>query len=132
MKKSILWFAIWTCVVVTGCRETTVTDVSIINLIASPGKYDGHEVRVSGFLHLEFEGDGIYLTRDDFLSSQYKNGLWVSLDANARSGAAKFNNQYVVITGKFHADDKGHMAMWSGTITDVSQILKRPEKAITP
>ncbi len=42
-----------------GIYENT----SLIRLIATPEKYDGKTIQVIGYLHLEFEGDAIYLIR---------------------------------------------------------------------
>ena len=49
-----------------GGPDSGVEDVSMIQLIANPQVYDNKRVRITGFLHLEFEGDAIYLHREDF------------------------------------------------------------------
>ena len=36
-------------------------------------------LQVLGFLHLEFEGDGIYMTREDYTYRITMNALWVSV-----------------------------------------------------
>jgi hypothetical protein len=41
-------------------------NASIIELIANPLKYNNQRVRIIGFLNLEFEGNAIYLHREDF------------------------------------------------------------------
>jgi hypothetical protein len=37
--------------------------LSIIELISNPDKYDGKNVQLIGFLHLEIEGDGMEIVR---------------------------------------------------------------------
>jgi hypothetical protein len=82
-------------------------DVSLIQLIANPKEYDGKSVRVSGVVNFEFEGDAIYLHRDDIRYSLTRNGLW--LDAVGMH-KAKYNGKYVLVEGTFNASSKGHMA----------------------
>jgi len=49
-----------------GGPDNGPEDVSLIQLIANPQAYDGKTVRITGFLHLEFEGNAIYLHNEDF------------------------------------------------------------------
>ncbi|MBF9140172.1 hypothetical protein [Hymenobacter properus] len=53
-------------------------DVSLVKLIANPEKYDGKTIQVIGFLNLEFEGDAIYLHKEDFDQGLTRNGFWES------------------------------------------------------
>lgn len=57
--------------------DDTVQDVSLIQLIAQPEKFEGKRVRFIGFLRIEFEGNAIYLHREDFDHGITKNGLWL-------------------------------------------------------
>ena len=54
-------------------------DVSILQLLATPEKFDGKLVRVIGFLCLAFEGDAVYLHREDFDHGLTQNALWVDV-----------------------------------------------------
>ncbi len=40
--------------------------VSLINLIATPEKYNGKWVRVIGVARFEFEGDALFLSKSDY------------------------------------------------------------------
>ena len=97
-------------------------DVSIINLIATPEKYHGKIVRVIGVGNLEFEGNAIYLSRDDYKYVS-NNGLWIELGGSATpyDEAKKFNGKYVIIEGTFDKNDKGHFDMWSGSIKEITR-----------
>lgn len=97
-------------------------DISIINLIATPEKYHGKVVRVIGVGNLEFEGDAIYLSRDDYKYVS-NNGLWIELGEKATSydEAKKLNGKYVIVEGTFDKNDTGHMGMWSGSIKKISR-----------
>jgi len=99
---------------------------SIINLIATPEKYHNKRVRVIGFLNLEFEGNAIYLHKEDYKKSITKNGLWVTFTEEAWRKVKKygFNKGYFLVEGTFDMTDYGHMGLWSGTIKDITRIEK--------
>ncbi|HEU0299489.1 MAG TPA: hypothetical protein VFR37_08550 [Longimicrobium sp.] len=110
------------CEAVDRSRACTLYGVSIIELIASPRLYDGKRVRVMGWLHLEFEGNGIYLHRDDELHGLYRNGLWVSF-ASGSTGAACARG-YALVEGRFNAASHGHLGMWSGAIEHIDRCIR--------
>ncbi|WP_263352176.1 hypothetical protein [Acidicapsa acidisoli] len=98
-------------------------DVSLIQLIANPQAFDNKRVRITGFLHLEFEGNVIYLHSDDFLYSLTKNGLWIDVPKEMTQGQIKaVNDQYVICTGRFAANMHGHMGLNSGEMTDITRL----------
>jgi hypothetical protein len=94
--------------------------VSIVQLIATPEKYNGKVVQVAGFLRLEFEGDTIYLHEDDYNHGIHKNGLWVVRNAKIDEKASKLNMHYVVLEGTFDASNQGHLGLNSGSITNIT------------
>lgn len=100
--------------------QAIVHEVSMIQLISNPDKYDGQYVRVMGFLRLEFEGNGLYLHREDYEKSLYKNGVWVYVAETEAN--RKLNMKYVLIEGTFDSKDKGHMGLWGGAIKDIKRV----------
>jgi hypothetical protein len=62
--------------------DDTAQEVSVIQLIAQPEKFDGKRVRFIGFLRLEFEGNAIFLHREDFDRGISRNGLWVNVPSD--------------------------------------------------
>jgi len=58
-----------------------ITD-SIISIIANPERYDGKNVRVHGYLHLEFEDFALYLSKDDADYLRTENSLGISFSDN--------------------------------------------------
>jgi hypothetical protein len=96
-------------------------DVSIIQLIATPEKYDGKLVRAIGFVRLEFEGNVIYLHQEDLKHGLTRNGLWLNVPKGIQKEADKYNDQYVLVVGTFNAREKGHMGMTSGAIEDINR-----------
>lgn len=91
----------------------------MVALLATPEAFDGERVRVHGYIHLEFEGNGIYLHEEDYLHQLYKNGLWVSLKRDQSFRGCQ--DQYVPLEGTFRAQDKGHMNLWNASITDITR-----------
>jgi hypothetical protein len=115
-----------------GGRDVLISDrlveVSLIQLISSPERYHGQAVRLSGFLHVEFEGTGIYLSREDANYLINRNGLWVSFDSGDWSAVGmtprQFNRKYVLIEGFFDKDNHGHMGAWSGAVRSVWRAME--------
>ena len=97
-------------------------EVSIIQLIANPKDYDGKIVRVIGVGSLEFEGNGVYLSRDDWKYVS-RNGLWIEVGNKATpyNVAKNWNGKYVIIEGTFDAKMTGHFGMWSGAIVNITR-----------
>jgi hypothetical protein len=100
----------------------TIYGVSIVELIAMPRLYDGRRVRVTGWLHLEFEGNGIYLHRDDKIHGLYRNGLWVSFAG--RDADMSCAGGYALVEGTFDAGHHGHMGLWSGAIEGIDRCMR--------
>ena len=96
-------------------------DVSMIQLIATPEKYQGKRVRLLAFLRIEFEGNAVYLHKEDYEQAIFRNGLWIDLPKGIVSGNG-LTNQYVLVEGVFDGTQSGHMGLWSGMITDVTRL----------
>jgi hypothetical protein len=104
--------------------------VSLIQLTSTPTTFDGEVVQVVGFLRIEFEGNALYLHKEDFEQRISKNSVWVSLDAKSQDAAAKLNMQYVILIGTFDASNKGHMSMNSEALLRIEQISAWPPQAL--
>jgi hypothetical protein len=97
--------------------------VSLVDLIANPGTFVGHRVIVAGYVHLEFEGNGIYLHKDDFVYGLTRNGLWIDTDENV-DVFSKCQDSYAVIEGTFvNGGMSGHFGGWNGTVENVTRCV---------
>ena len=94
-------------------------EVSLIELVANPARFDGKQVRVTGYLVREFEGDAIYLHRDDYDHGIRRNGLWVTFSKDGAELRCK-TLRYAFVQGKFVAKNKGHQGLWSGAIEGIA------------
>jgi hypothetical protein len=114
----LLIVALAVCFVGQATAQSTEL-VSMVQLIASPEKFDGKVVQVVGFLRLEHEGDVLYLHEDDYRHRIRKNGLWVARNKIIADNINRLNMNYVLLVGTFNAGNKGHMSLNSGAITDI-------------
>jgi hypothetical protein len=73
-------------------------------------------------MHLEFEGDALYQHREDYERAILSNGIWLSLTDPQEQSSAKLNDRYVLVEGKFNAEQKGHLALWSGSLQQISRV----------
>jgi hypothetical protein len=93
--------------------------VTMVQLIANPQKFDGKVIRVIGFLRLEFEGNALYLHREDFENAILGDSIWVNVNPEITKQSNALNMHYVILEGFFSSRDHGHMSMFSGTITQI-------------
>jgi hypothetical protein len=122
-KPGFVTLLLFLCASGTGSASSQiqrVERVSILQLIVTPERYDGKRVQVEGFLHLEFEGNALYLSENDYIHHLHKNGLWVMRNSVINERFQKLNSHYVIVIGTFDAANKGHMSMNSGTLRDIS------------
>lgn len=97
-------------------------DVTMIQLIATPEKYDGELVRVKGVSSFDFEESSISLNKEDF-KYRLGNSIWIELGERAISyeEAYQYNGEYVIVEGIFDKDDRGHLDMHCGSIKNISR-----------
>lgn len=97
--------------------------MSLIELIANPLRYDRKQVQVIGFLRLEFEGDALYLHREDFDHAISKNAVSVVRPSDlSGKQLIQVDKKYVIWEGTFNARDRGHMGMFSGSLTHITRL----------
>ena len=100
-------------------QQEVGTNVSMIELIANPDRFNGKPVLVRGYLRLEHEGDVLYLSETDFLHGIPKNGLWVERSPEMTRDIEKLDSNYVLVLGIFNPRNKGHRSLASGSIEKV-------------
>jgi hypothetical protein len=98
-------------------------DVSLVKLIANPEKYDGKTIQIIGYLNLEFEGNAVYLHKEDYEHGLTRNGFWVNFSGPIKEGKSLGSSKkYVIIVGKFDMKSHGHGSLFGGTIKDISRL----------
>ncbi len=117
--------------ITTPASADEILDISAIQLVATPTSFDGKKVRLIGYLHLEFEGDAIYLHREDYDKSISKNSLAIELSKSQTVKWLKLNNCYVIIEGYFSSTNKGHFQMRSGSLRNIERLDKWSIRKLT-
>jgi hypothetical protein len=117
-----------------GCAQAELPPVygsepietSLVRVLADPGQFEGKLVRAIGFCSVEFEGNALYMHREDYEQGISKNGVWLSLgDARAPERVAlakKVHRKYCLVEGRVTAREHGHLGMFSGAIGDITRL----------
>ena len=101
----------------------SVQDVSIVQVISNPPEFDGKRVRFIGFARIEFEGDAIYLHREDYEYGIARDAIWLNVPADmTKEQKDAVNMHYVICTGVFNAKAHGHMGAFAGEIQNVRRL----------
>jgi hypothetical protein len=101
--------------------QTDPSQVTLLRVLADPDKYHGQEVQLIGYLHLEFEGNGLYLHKEDYDNSIIGNVIWIDPTPEMLKVIDRINDKYVVVRGVFDAKDHGHMGLFSGVLSRISR-----------
>jgi hypothetical protein len=104
--------------------ESENMDVSIVNLICNPKKYHGQTIQIVGYLQLQFEGDAIYLHKEDCEHSLTSNSFWVNFSdkISKRPNLKSYNERYVILIGTFDMNSHGHMGLFAGTLKNIRRL----------
>jgi len=102
---------------------------SLIALIAAPDRYQLKTVQVIGFANLEFEGNALYVGREDFERGLVANAVWIDVPDSLMPKDSSLRRGYYIVDGRFRADVRGHMGMFSGTIDSISRFERWPSHA---
>lgn len=122
MHKFLLTLPTALALISASASATEVRDVSMIQLIANPQQYDGSPIRLIAFLNLEFEGNALYLHREDYEKSNSSNAVWISLTDQQENSSKKLSGGYVLVEGIFRSKGQGHLGMFSGSIERVTRV----------
>ncbi|WP_052476663.1 hypothetical protein [Nonlabens marinus] len=111
---------------VVSYKVTTVHEVSLINLIATPEKFDGKSLSVKGFLQIEYESSRIYLNKADYEAGITSNSIWVNPDELSMKKILKnnCNGHYVVLDGKFRVNSDHSSIVGSGELDDITRVYR--------
>jgi len=99
-----------------------VKNISMIELIANPEKFNGKHVRLIGYSLIKFEVHGVFVSENDAKHSIMKNGLWIVFANIELNKYKKLNEKYILIEGIFDSHKKGHFGMYSGEIRDIGRL----------
>ena len=114
--ECVLGFAIVASIGASGGQREP-EPVSIVQLLATPARYEGRLVQVRGVAHFEFEESALYLHREDADHMNSANGLWLEA-----GGHDDLSDVFVLVEGRFTARSHGHLGAWPGEIDHVTRL----------
>lgn len=121
VKLIVLFCLLFSAISISTAKDEQPTNVTMVAVIANPAQFNGKLIRVIGFLRMEFEGDVLYLHREDYEHAILGDGVWVDVTPQMNIQKKTLNMHYVLIEGVFSSTEHGHMGMWSGTIRNISR-----------
>lgn len=95
--------------------------ISVIQLIATPEKFDGKLVAVTGFLHIGHKADLLYLSQEDYNHALAENAIWFNLSEEMGRDRERVNKNYVGLVGIFRASPSGGYPCPNGGLDDVKR-----------
>jgi hypothetical protein len=100
----------------------------MVRLLANPGEFDGKRVLVRGFLNLEFEGDALYLHKEDFDNCLSENAIWVDVSPVVEEKRTELNGRYVLLEGEFCSQRQGHFGLFAASICKMTRAEPSPTR----
>jgi hypothetical protein len=86
-----------------------------------------------GFCHLEFEGDALYLHREDSEQLNLRNAVWLSFEDSlppAREAlVAKLSDRYIAVEATVDSRGHGHLGLFSAVLTNITKAEPSPSRA---
>ena len=91
-----------------------------MHLLANPEKYHNRQVTLVGFINLEFEGNALYMSENQFRLRASHDALW--LDVAHMGIKPPFQKGYVIVEGSFNGERRGHFGMFAGTLENIKRL----------
>lgn len=117
-----------------GCATSTENDcpkparpddvfhqVSIVQLLATPGDYHHKYVIAVGVAEVRPDGQALFLHLEDFENGNIWNAVALQSDV---AEYEHLNGKYASVKGCFHADMHGHLGMFEGTISEIERFVE--------
>lgn len=98
--------------------------VSLQQLLARPELFDGKRVVVQGFVHLEFEGRGLYPSEAAYKEHVDDAAVWFG-EVLPSARVKDCQDRFVYAEGTFRARDHGHFGVWGAALSDISLCAAR-------
>ena len=103
--------------------------ISLVQLISNPEKFDGREVMLEGFLRLEFEGNALYIHQEDDSHNLTKSAIWVNATPEMLKNRDRLDGHYVLLVGTFNSKQFGHMRLFAGELDQIKRAEIWPSRA---
>jgi hypothetical protein len=104
-------------------KSEDIVHASMYELVASPGKFDGRRIVVTGFLFLGSRSTELFVHQEDEKHEILENGISVIRIKQMQDKKAELNFKYVRITGTFKIRDSGIPPFTGGVLTDIESCM---------
>lgn len=89
-------------------------------VIARPELYHGKRIQLVGYMNLEFEGNAIYHSEEEYRHAQTADALWI--DVEGMKPKPPFARGWVIVEGTFNAERRGHFGLFAGTVEKITRL----------
>ena len=96
---------------------------SMVTLLAQPAIKNAQRVQVSGFLVLDFEGEALYLHKEDYQEGLTRNAIRIALTPEQEKQYKDLAGSYVWVEASF-LKRRNSEDIFTGSLFDVRQIRK--------
>ena len=103
MRRIRPLFVLFAVITVIGYAKpaTQLQNVSLLELVVQPEKFDGKTIAVIGYLDVSFDGSLLYVHREDAENWISENAVWVRRTEQMERNRSSLNHKYVKLVGKF-------------------------------
>src|SRR5690348_3816290 len=116
----VVIFAIQTLCPFLFAQKDKPQQVSVVQLVANPDRFNGKTVEVVGFFDPDWEGDSLYLNQEAYLNVIIADSLWLDKVWEAPGYVKEsMDLKYIKIVGIFRVGDRGRVTGRVGGITDI-------------
>jgi hypothetical protein len=105
----------------TWSQQPKPVSVSLLQLIVNPDRYDGKLVSVVGFLAFGFEGDWLYLHKEDYAHGISADCVRVDRTKQMLRDIEQIDRNYVLIVGVFRREEGAFGFESLGHIVNIEQ-----------
>ena len=95
--------------------------VSMLQLIATPEKFDGKTIGITGFFYLGRDEALLYLHQEDYNHALNANAIWFEPGEWVGKDLGKLQRKYVTLVGTFSAARKGPYGCPNGGLSVVDR-----------
>ncbi len=95
--------------------------VSIVTLLSQADSQKTKRVQVAGFLVLDFEGEGLYLHKEDYEDGLFMNSIYLALSPEQKGQYKALDKTYVWVEASFHGR-RDTEEIFSGELFNVREI----------
>jgi hypothetical protein len=97
--------------------------ISIVTLLAEPVSKIPQRVQVAGFLVLEFEGQALYLHKDDYEQQLVRNAIRIALTPEQEKEYKALSGGYVLVEASFKKVPNSE-DIFTGSLFNVRRMVK--------